>query len=256
MVDETNEKTHESKGVVLGRHEEQIVFVTRRGYHLQLRAVSSWLINDALGDAAEPEVPTYEVESRAGIQVFQHYHDPNNPEASTLKTDEDRAAWEEYEVKQKEYFLERNRVILDLYIHEGIVDPPMPTQEWKDRMARYKTELPSDENDLLIYFYEREVFGSQSDMVEFMLAIMQAGGDVSEERVASIATSFRRTLSKLTNVALSNTEGRMVVQPDTGKGEGGEVLGSDKPDTIREFEPDGQGNNDSGLPDRLGDAII
>ncbi len=234
---------------------QPIEFTTRRGYPLKVRSVSSWLIADVLGTLTEPKVPTYDVDTKAGTQTYRHYHDPEHPEKSTLKTDADRAAWEQYEEANRQYLIDRNRLMLLLYIHEGIIDPPMPTEDWARRMERYGVAIPEDEDDRLVCFYEREVFGSQNDVVTFMLDVMKAGGDVSEERIASIEASFRRTVERLNQVGLDDTTGQMEVQSPSGDGTGSTLLAPDA-DGLPATGADGAGDHDGGLPGGYEDASL
>lgn len=231
-----------------------IRFTTKRGHTLTIRAISNWLMMDIMTEIGEePPAPTYSVQTAAGIQVFAHYHDPEYPEKSTLKTAEQKAEWAEYEQAKLKYYNERNRKLLALYINEGLVDPPMPTAEWVERMRRYNLTPPEDPEALVLYYYEREIFGSQTDMVTFMLDIMKAGGDISEERVAAIEASFRRMLSRLNQVGVDDASRRLAIQQESGTGEDSQALGQDT-DGVLTDGADGSGDNGGGLSDRDADG--
>lgn len=233
-----------------------IKFTTKRGHTLTIRAVSNWLITDVLAELGdEPPTPTYTVETAAGPQVYAHYNDPEHPEKSTLRTAEHKAEWTEYEQAKVKYYNERNRRLLIMYINEGLIDPPMPTSEWVERMRRYHLTPPEDQEALVLYYYEREIFGSQGDMVTFMLDIMKAGGDISDERINAIEDSFRRMLARLNQVAIPDTFGGMAIQQEPGTGEDRQALGQDA-DGVQPVGLVGSGDNGSIIPGRDEDDVM
>ena len=67
------------------------VFVTKDGNKIPLRRVAPILVEKVRQSVVIPTPPTYEVEVVGGDKEF-HVHD-----ATTLETDEDRAAWAEYQ---------------------------------------------------------------------------------------------------------------------------------------------------------------
>lgn len=139
---------------------------------------------------ASIEPPTYEVETvGGGTQVFQHDKD-------TIKTDEQKAAWEKYLVDSAEMEIEiintRNAILMDAIL----VDLPADGA-WEARQKKRYIQIPDDPDEKRSHYIQTEVLKTVNDAYGITEKIMIAtlSGAVPEAAIEAASATFRNSKS-------------------------------------------------------------
>lgn len=161
-------------------------FTTSRGYTVRFRNIA-YLLNKLPAPKIDP--PTYEVPTKTGVTEI-HAHDE-----TTLKTDEERAAWKEYLARHnaawRKYDLDFTRLIL---MHGVIVDMPAD-DTWVKQQEFTGIAVPTDPLERRWHWLETELVGGGADVNAIIIGVL-AESEVSEEVLASMADSFRYPLGQ------------------------------------------------------------
>lgn len=161
-------------------------FTTSRGYTVRFRNIA-YLLNKLATPKIDP--PTYEVKTKTGVTEI-HAHDE-----TTLKTDEERAAWKEYLARHnaawRKYDLDFTRLIL---MHGVIVDMPAD-DTWVKQQEFTGIAVPTDPLERRWHWLETELVAGGADVNAIIIGVL-AESEVSEEVLASMADSFRHPLGQ------------------------------------------------------------
>lgn len=151
-------------------------------------------INDNMPD--KPQPPTYEAKTAGDdVEIIPH-------NATTLTTDEDKAAWAEYQARLAEWNAEQSKRFLRAFFSRGIkIDlDAAALEQWSREMTYLGVKVPQgDPNDPEVYierqvlYIETEYISSGDDMVTIMREIMRLTG-VDEGEVAAATRLFQRSV--------------------------------------------------------------
>lgn len=167
------------------------------GRRVEIQQISQWLIEGARQGVMEeiaakgvqiPEPPTYEVEVFGGDKVKKTHT------AKSVKTDEEKAAWEEYENGQFILTIAIGARVADVAIMEGVVGCE-PTPEWESRMKMLKVKVPEDANEKRLGFIKATVINASEDAEALVNAIMKLSG-IDAEGVARVRENFRSAMAR------------------------------------------------------------
>jgi len=201
------------------------VFVTKDGHRIPLRRVAPILIEKVRQGVVLPSPPTYEVEVVGGDKET-HLHD-----ATTLETDEDRAAWAAYEKAQSEANGQMMERILRLLFVRATGDVLPADNSWAVEQAYLGIDVPVEPLDRKVHFIQTELLTHAEDISDFMVAAMGLIG-VGEEVIQAAEATFRPALRQGWEDAGADSpepaaDREMVAQPDI-RGDGGsEGVGAD-----------------------------
>lgn len=170
---------------------DEMTFTTPSGRELTLRPVGRRYVQQILSKPEMPKKPTYEAVTVSG-HVEIHEHDEKS-----LETDEEKAAWLDYQTAQKEVVDERLANLTMFLFIEGVVDDPPPLDEWSVDLKRWDLEVPDDPEELKSFWLENEVCPGES-MGRLMARLFQVAGLADEEGAAQLESLFRLTLARLT----------------------------------------------------------
>jgi hypothetical protein len=221
--------------------QQKIIYETGRGYKLELQAVSPFELEEIKATVPEVLPPTYEAKI-AGGGIQTHYHD-----ADSLKTEEEHAAWDDYLARKRTADAERTKRVTLAMIEDGIANLPQPTEAWEAKRRKRGLEVPDDPDEKMLKFLESEILGSLQDFMALQTNIMRAGGDVAEETISQIESSFRDLVHGATVESTPNPTGALESQSIIGIGARREGLG-DANHNVPEPALRGSGNNDSDHP--------
>lgn len=165
-------------------------YTTSRGVRLTFVGIATLL--DKLSqthEQAKPKPPTYTVKTATGA-METHPHDP-----STLESEEDRAAWQEYlraaEAAQTQY----NADMLRLILLKG-VRCDLPTDEsWVEEHELMGIPVPEKPVARRLHWLETEVVGSVADATQIVTGVMIASG-MDEGVIRQAEQSFRGDLQR------------------------------------------------------------
>ena len=170
------------------------------GRRVEIQQISQWLTEAARQGVMEeiaakgveiPEAPTYEVEVFGGDKVRKTHT------AATVKTDEDKAAWEAYETGQFVLTLAIGARVADVAIMEGVVGYE-PTPEWESRMKALRLKIPTDPAEKRLGFIKATVINASEDAEALVKAIMKLSG-IDAEGVARVRENFRSAMARQAN---------------------------------------------------------
>lgn len=174
------------------------VLVTTEGREVRLRPVSLAMLQElqiaarksalAAGEPIEP--PTYAVTTVSG-DIERHPHD-----ASTLESDEDRAAWELHQAALQKMEADANQRAVRYLLTEGVLceEPP---EEWVQRMTWLGVEVAEHPLERRMQYLEREVLRTAADIMRVVQTVMHLSAEGSkaiQERLSVLDDLFRRAL--------------------------------------------------------------
>lgn len=172
--------------------------ITVAGRSVELRPVSGKMLTEIqiskrrklMKEDARLTPPTYTTKNVAGDEeTFPH-------DETTLETDEDKAAWEEYQQALNELEIEIASVTNSYVISEGVVIGDIP-DEWFEKREWLGLDTPENRLDRRLLYIETEILTTQEDMIHALSAIMHltaSGSKEMEERLADLDEIFRRAL--------------------------------------------------------------
>ena len=172
------------------------VFVTTDGSEIKIKPIAIRSIDEiritarkqaiAKGEAIEP--PCYEAHTATG-DIERHPHD-----ATTLQTDEDKAAWAEHQAALARLDNVENMRIGRYIYHKGLVGCT-PPEGWAAEQAGYGIEISADPGEAYDQYIELEILKTQADIQGAILAVMRLSAEgQSPERLALLDEMFRRAL--------------------------------------------------------------
>jgi hypothetical protein len=197
---------------------------TSRGVTVTCLPIQS-LLDKLNAQYKPPEPPSYEVKTATGA-VERHAHD-----ATTLETDEDRAAWQAYLQARADAQTAQSLALTRLVLLRGIsVD--MPTDEqWVKEQEWLGLQVPDDPFERKLHYIETEVIAGVADIEAIMLGVMRESG-VPEELLAQMDATFRHQVGQFNGheaggPATPADGPGVVLQPAVRAGEGGRANGHD-----------------------------
>ena len=167
------------------------------GRKYQIAAVSDTLVNmvkeavrkefEAKGEPILP--PTYTIIG-AGEVTHQEPHDE-----TTLETDEDRAAWKDYQNALARLTVETNNRVMKVWMTGLRVDLP-EDESWLQAQKWLGVEIPKEPMDLRYHYITTEVLRSPEDLFAVLNEIMKESykGMVKEGDLDDAIASFRDNL--------------------------------------------------------------
>jgi hypothetical protein len=171
---------------------------TVAGRSVDLRPVSGQMLNEiqvstrrkAIANGAKLNPPTYKTKTVSGDEEeFPH-------DETTLETDEDRAAWEEYQKATQDLEVEIVSVTNSYIISEGVVIGDIP-DDWFEKREWLGLDVPEKRLDQRLLYIETEVLTTPEDVIRAISGIMHLtarGSREMEERLADLDDLFRRAL--------------------------------------------------------------
>ena len=183
----------------MAEHELRM-FATVDGRSLTIRPVSQYLAQKTqqavetrlVAAGRVPPIPTYSIETASGA-VETHNHD-----ATTLETDEDKAAWAAYRAGQLLLQREKAEAATRLYLMRGLMigEPPA---EWLSDMAALGIDLPHGPAELRYEWILMEVLPTPEDLIRAMSAITRLSmSGAAVEDIEAVEASFRRSMERHT----------------------------------------------------------
>lgn len=193
-------------------------FTCSNGKIVKIKSVSRWLIDSRMSSRPKVPVPLYEVETAGGGKEM-HEHD-----ATTLQTDEDKVAWENYlDLKRTEErkFSEDMFKLLMMYGTE--IEYP-EDDLWKAKQEFVGILVPSDPVELYLHYLRSEVFGIEEDATDLITEVMRVSG-ADEEAINSIKDSFRTAIQEQRSRKSAKREGKLEGKPKVRRTRGSKSVG-------------------------------
>lgn len=170
-------------------------------------------------ERGEPlNVPTYTVQLAGSTpenpltQTFEH-------DATTLQSDEDKAAWKAHLDALSRFDNELNELRTQIVIDCLKIELPEDTR-WMSKQKRHHIELPTDEYELLHHYIRTEVLRSVEDIYLAMQKVIVASlsGSVDEAAIEASLKTFRNTLQQAGEQAVEVLGKSQDNQQDSGAG--------------------------------------
>ena len=155
------------------------LFVTRSGREIPLRPIATKTLDDLqilIQQVENIRPPTYTVKILdEDIEEIEH-------DLTTLKTAEDRIAWEAYEQRVATASAEVNRKVTNAYIVFGVVMEP-PDDGWEEDFEFCGIPVPVGATERKVFYVERVLLADpadQRDFVQRVYLISQLTGEALE----------------------------------------------------------------------------
>lgn len=145
-------------------------------------------------DRGEPlDPPVYEYDLPGGEkQTAKH-------DETTLRTDEDRAAWKAHIEAKERYERELSELRERIIYLDGVINEPKD-DAWEAKQRKRYIRIPEDPDGKRLHWIKTELLKTASDIVEATSSIMElsSSGVVSREQIQAHKRSFLRSLQEPT----------------------------------------------------------
>lgn len=220
MTDE-NDRKHSAEAE--NGEECPSTFVTSEGIELHLRAIPPLLTDKLRLSLKKPLAPTYEAEMvGGGVEI----HDHNE---TTEKSSEEAQKWSKYLRDLENYSGEMNVLVNQQFVRRGVdysgLDLP-EDEEWIIVQESLGLVVPEDGLQRKWHYVETEALATREDVTGFITKLMLLT-TVSEEVMAIVEESFRRTVAGAGLVKSEDSEGSVELQQPLLGDEDGEGVESE-----------------------------
>ena len=168
-------------------------FETTKGIKVTLQAVSKYFIEKMQTQAQEslPEPPFYTAETiGGGEEKIAHTSD-------TLKTDEDKKNWEQYQSESKKIADDVGGKVIKYIATQGIRFGNLNTEyeEWLELCSDWGVKISDKKSEMRLDFLMQYIFLDEGEFLECIAEIMGLSG-TDKEAVAIIKASFRSAVQE------------------------------------------------------------
>ncbi len=164
-------------------------FTTSTGIELRIHGVPQLLLEKVRSSVKMPDIPTYVIVTAAGDEEVHPLDE------TTLETDEDKKAWNEYLLeKASQEALLRERMVRVILMRGTEVKLP-EDESWKDLQKFIGVDVPEDPLELKYHYIQTEAIGGAQDLALIMEKVMERTG-IPEEALAEAKASFRNLMEK------------------------------------------------------------
>lgn len=167
-------------------------YETSSGVVVTLKAMPPLLVTRMASEVGFPDKPTYEITTAAGdVEIHEHEVDEAKG-ITTLESDEDKKAWDDYVKETEEAENRLTMMTLKAVLLEGVLIEPDDEQitRWASKQKIIGLTVPEDSEERLMMFKETEVVGNKEDMEFILNKVMELTG-VSEEQLEKARASFQ-----------------------------------------------------------------
>jgi len=162
-------------------------FTTSAGVQIGVQPVPPLLVEKVRAAAAAsvevPPIPTYMVVIGENTEV------PAEHDATTLETDEDKAAWTRYEKALKQRESVSGTKTMELFLIKGTTIEP-PNDDWAAEQAYFGVTVPEDPAGRKLHYIQTELLNTTDDISGLMSAIVAASG-IDPEVITAAKATFR-----------------------------------------------------------------
>lgn len=161
-------------------------FTTSRGIEIEFLPIPT-LLEKLQAQHPMPGPPTYTIETATGVKET-HPHDE-----TTLETDEDKAAWADYQARLKAATSAFNLALMRLVLLRGIKVEIPEDDGWVREQAFIGIAVPEAPLERRMHWLETEALANESDYMQAVSGVMEASG-VPEEVIGEAQATFRGEL--------------------------------------------------------------
>lgn len=158
-------------------------FTTSRGVTVEFQNIKV-LLETLNAQYREPEPPTYEVETATGARE-KHAHD-----ATTLETEADKAAWEDYQQKRAAAENLLSEALVKMALLRGIKFEMPQDGAWVKEQQMMMLQIPTDPLERKLHYLTTEAFVTAEDYERLMAGVMAESG-MPEEVLQQAEATFR-----------------------------------------------------------------
>lgn len=158
-------------------------FTTSRGITIEFLPIPT-LLEKLQAQHKTPEPPTYEIKAATGV-TERHAHDE-----TTLESDEDKAAWADYQERLKTATNQFNLALMRLVMLRGIKVELPEGNAWVEEQEFIGLTVPTEPTERKLHWLETEVLADRNDYMQVIVGVMEASG-VPEEVVSQAEATFR-----------------------------------------------------------------
>jgi hypothetical protein len=175
---------------------------------------------DYLARGEPVDVPTYEVAvgpDKSEFQTHEHVHELNEDgsiKESTLETDEDRQAWEDYEDATRRMNGEANVATLRFVLRHGVEADMAEDAGWEEEQEFDGIEVPEDPREKKIHFILTELLPNPAEQRWVSSRIMMKSvAGIDRELESAAKALFRHSLEQPEPEEDKDTPGGSESQP-------------------------------------------
>lgn len=194
-----------------GRPDDLRRHTTAAGITIRLKPVSSLYAREIVAAHPDPEPPTYTIVTVAGTE------ETHPLDETMLDSDERKAAWAAYQRALRNAKEQRDLLLLDFFLLEGIeCDLPDNLEVYRRRWQRYGLAVPDpdDEDGLRLAYLKRHVVTTTEDLIAIQAKIGELSG-LTEGALKRVQAMFQRPLAQHSAAQPGAAPKRLDDEPDS-----------------------------------------
>jgi hypothetical protein len=171
------------------------IFTTSTGVQVRFIGLNQQRLELLRNAGKLPDVPTREIPNDLGAPQREKLS------ADDLVTDEEKAAWAEYEEKKSAVERRRDENVMKYTFTAGfeVLDlTEEKLEKWKlNEEEDWGIEIPTGDSNVLLQYINAKVIGNNDDYAEIMAGIMERTG-VPADMLDELRNSFRNQVRRST----------------------------------------------------------
>lgn len=163
-------------------------YITVNGDTIKLRPISSKVRDALAAKYLPPAKPTYTITNVSG-DAETHEHDE-----STLETDQDKAAWEQYKKDLEKAGLVYSEIVVQTYVKFGTNYKefvPADNTGWAELQEEMGVVVPKEPNARQMHYFLTEILTSDSDLRNIMADVRALSSEGRMLSIKEAEESFR-----------------------------------------------------------------
>jgi hypothetical protein len=177
-----------NKKIEQEKDKDKHVFINSSGKSFAIQGLPPLIVPMIAGDLPKPVKPTYTIVTAAGDEEI-HDHDE-----TTLQTEEDKKAWEDYQNAMKVLEGELSNRMLTCVLVDGVdIDDEIDLKRWEKRQSLMGISVPEDPDEKLLQYKKSMVIRSSDDIVNLISAVLAITG-IGREALDKARDSFQDKL--------------------------------------------------------------
>lgn len=169
-------------------------YVCASGKEVRFVGLSPFEIDEVKALVPLPEVPTRQIQT-----AVADYQEVEALSADDLRDEDERQRWAAYETELAAAKAERDRLLMNFLLTEGIEFDLEGMEAWEQKRRRWNLPVPANEQELKATYVKTAIIGSVADLDAIIQGVMRKQG-LDEATLKSVQATFQRAIRRDTPI--------------------------------------------------------
>lgn len=191
-------KKHASDVVVVDSDVNDVqIYENKRGDTIGIAPISPYTLDDIRKSVVIPDQPTYEINTEL-VEHEVHLMDETTLEVpgDEVETLRRKQVWADYQ--SKKFIAEQvlsNKLLEAIILDSVHLNENEPNEQWIARKKRFVLDVPTDPDDLKIYYVLRAIVRTPTEVNDLLQAVLRIS-EIDERVLQQAEDAFQRALGK------------------------------------------------------------